>query len=116
MKVEFALTVFFIVIIGTLIYWNMKLYKEGFANYVTEGFLNGSPAMPQGNSFAPACGVQYPTCPTGMKCINGFCGFPMQPKQPRSSGLPVVPLQSGGSWGTQTLDGVRGFDPLMDLS
>ncbi len=108
MKVEIALTVFFIVIIGTLIYWNMNLYKEGF--------LNGSPAMPQGNSFAPACGVQYPTCPTGMKCINGFCGLPMQPKQPRSSGLPVIPMQSGGSWGKETLDGVRGFDPLMDLS
>ncbi len=108
MKVELALGIFFMVIIGTLMYWNFKLYKEGF--------LNGSPAMPDGTSYAPACGVQYPACPTGMKCINGYCGLPMQPRQPRSSGLPVVPMQSGGSWGTQTLDGIRGFDPLMDLS
>ena len=109
MKVELALTVFFMVVIGTLLYWNMKLYKA------SEGFLNGSPAMPAGNSFAPACGVQYPTCPTGMKCINGFCGIPMQPRQPRNSGLPVVPLNSGGSWGSQTLDGIRGFDPMSDI-
>ncbi len=104
MKVEFALSLFFIVIIGTMIYWNMKVYKE------SEGFLNGSPALPGGTSFAPACGVQYPACPTGMKCINGYCGLPMQPRQPRNSGLPVVPLNSGGSWGSQTLDNVVGWN------
>ena len=112
MNVEIPLGIFFMVVIGTLIYWNMRMMKEGYKNMVqnAEPFLNGSPAIPGGNSFAPACGVQYPACPTGMKCINGYCGLPMQPKQPRNSVLPVVPTNSGGSWGTQTLDNVIGWN------
>ena len=112
MNVEIPLGLFFMVIIGTLIYWNMRMMKEGYTNMVqnAEPFLNGSPAMPGGTSFAPPCGVQYPACPTGMKCINGYCAIPKQPVQPRSSGLPVVPLNSGGSWGTQTLDNVIGWN------
>ncbi len=114
MNVEIPLGLFFMVIIGTLIFWNMRMLKEGYSNMVQngEGFLNGSPAMPGSatTSFAPACGVQYPACPTGMRCINGYCGIPMQPQQPRSSGLPVIPLQSGGRWGSETLDNVVGWN------
>ena len=112
MNVEIPLGLFFMVIIGTLIFWNMRMLKEGYANMVQngEGFLNGSPAMPGGSSFAPACGVQYPACPTGMRCINGYCGIPMQPRQPRNSGLPVIPSNSGGRWGSETLDNVVGWN------
>jgi hypothetical protein len=112
MNVEIPLGLFFMVIIGTLIFWNMRMLKEGYTNMVQnqEPFLNGSPAMPGGTSFAPACGVQYPACPTGMRCINGYCGIPMQPRQPRSSGLPVIPSNSGGRWGSETLDNVVGWN------
>lgn len=80
--------IFLLAMSAILIYYGVNMLKEGF--------MNGSAA---GNKFAPRCGVEFPACPTGMKCINGYCGIPEAPKLPRNTGLPVYPLQSGGDWG-----------------
>lgn len=101
--IEIPLGLFFMFVLGTLLYMNFKSMKEGF--------LNGSPATPNA-SFAPRCGVEFPACPTGMKCINGYCGIPAAPSLPRNTGLPVYPENSGGQWGSETLDKVGGVDTL----
>lgn len=85
--IEIILGLFFVFIAGTLIYLSRRNM---------EAFLNGSAA---GNAFAPRCGVDFPACPTGMKCINGYCAVPAPPVMPANSGLPVWPLNSGGQWG-----------------
>ncbi len=88
MRYDIPLFLFFAVVIGTLLYYNMRVYKETF--------INGSAA---GNQFAPRCGVEFPACPTGMKCINGYCAINAPPAIRPDSGLPVYPLNSGGRWG-----------------
>jgi hypothetical protein len=72
-----ALILFFLVVIGLLAYYNM--YKR------QEAFLNGSAA-------APRCGVEFPACPPGTRCANGYCESVDPPQMPTMSDLPVLPI------------------------
>ena len=47
-----------------------------------EGFKAGMPGF--------RCGVDLPTCPTGLQCMNGFCESPRAPELGRNE-LPVYP-------------------------
>ncbi len=85
---RFPVGIFILVASSIVLYYGLRHFREGF--------INGSAA---GNRFAPRCGVEFPACPTGMRCINGYCGIPEAPKLPRNTGLPVYPLESGGDWG-----------------
>ncbi len=85
---RFPVGIFILVASSIVLYYGLRHFREGF--------INGSAA---GNRFAPRCGVEFPACPTGMKCINGYCGIPEAPKLPRHTGLPVYPIgQSSASW------------------
>ncbi len=75
---EIGMILFFIVVITGLLYMNYRSM---------EGFLNGSAY----GTFAPRCGVEFPACPNGMKCINGYCAVNAPPPFPHGSGLPVFP-------------------------
>lgn len=59
---------------------------SAFMQYRMEGFSDYQTQVPQG-----MCGVDLPSCPAGLRCINGFCRdestLPFSP----SSGLPVKP-------------------------
>lgn len=37
------------------------------------------------------CGVDLPSCPDGLRCINGYCKSDIPPKMPVLSDLPVRP-------------------------
>lgn len=52
----------------------------------TEGFTNWNT-----NIMGGFCGVDLPSCPHPLKCINAYCQDPKQPQIPESSGLPVLP-------------------------
>jgi hypothetical protein len=77
---EFGLILFFAVVIGLLIYYNV--YKR------EEAFINGSATGTNG----PRCGVEFPACPIGTRCVNGYCASVDQPVMPRFSDLPVLPI------------------------
>jgi hypothetical protein len=53
-----------------------------------EGFLNGSAVGTGG----PRCGVDFPACPMGMRCVNGYCAPVDPPRMPVYSDLPVLPI------------------------
>lgn len=75
-----ALVLFFLVVIGLLTYYNV--YKR------EEAFINGSAA---GDAVAPRCGVEFPACPPGTRCVNGYCASVDVPRMPAMSDLPVLP-------------------------
>lgn len=75
---EVGMILFFVVVIAGLLYMNYRSM---------EGFLNGSAY----GTFAPRCGVEFPACPNGMKCINGYCAVNAPPYFPKDTGLPVFP-------------------------
>ena len=76
---ECGLVLFFLLVIGLLAYYN--IYKR------QEAFINGSAA-----SGAPRCGVEFPACPIGTRCVNGYCASVDAPIMPPMSDLPVLPL------------------------
>ena len=47
-----------------------------------EGFKAGMPGI--------RCGVDFPTCSTGLQCMNSFCENPSVPALPKNE-LPVYP-------------------------
>lgn len=75
---EMGMVLFFIVVIVALLYMNYR---------TMEGFLNGSAY----GTNAPRCGVEFPACTNGTKCINGYCAANAPPTFPKDSGLPVFP-------------------------
>lgn len=40
---------------------------------------------------AGRCGVDLPSCPSGLRCINGYCKSDTAPRLPRFSDLPMMP-------------------------
>ena len=47
---------------------------------VNEGFINES-----------RCGVDLPSCTSGLRCINGYCKSDNAPMLPSISDLPIIP-------------------------
>ena len=66
----------FIAIIG------LALVLLGLKKYSCEGFTSGMPGV--------RCGVDLPTCNTGLQCFNGFCNSPVKPSL-LANQLPVYP-------------------------
>lgn len=77
---ELWMLVFFAVVIGGLVYLNVVKRREGF--------LNGS-AVGTGGA---RCGVDFPACPMGTRCVNGYCAPVDPPRMPTDTGLPVLPM------------------------
>ena len=83
---EIVMTLFFLIVIGTLLYLNFRKM---------EGFINGSAA----GTDAPRCGVEFPACPLGTRCVNGYCASVDPPRMPYYSDLPVLPIGPiNGRW------------------
>lgn len=69
------------------------------ANDVSAGF--GTPSCPSGDAFEPflapvqvlniACGVDFPTCPAGSTCGNGWCVSTTLRDLKENCPLPVLP-------------------------
>lgn len=76
---ECGLVLFFLLVIGLLAYYN--IYKR------QEAFINGS-----AGASASRCGVEFPACPNGTRCVNGYCASTDVPTMPPMSDLPVLPL------------------------
>ena len=38
------------------------------------------------------CGVDLPSCPSGLRCINGYCRSDVAPTLPTLSDLPMIPM------------------------
>ncbi len=77
---EFWMFLFFGAVIGGLAY--LVLVKQ------REGFMNGSAVGTNG----PRCGVDFPACPMGTRCVNGYCAPVDPPRLPVDTGLPVLPV------------------------
>jgi len=48
--------------------------------HVSEGFVD-----------AQRCGVDLSSCPSGLRCINGYCKTDVAPVLPLMSDLPLMP-------------------------
>jgi hypothetical protein len=85
-SLECAMVLFFLTVIGVLLYMN---YRK------SEGFINGSAA----GTPALQCGVEFPACPMGTRCVNGYCASTDPPVMPPVTDLPVLPIGPiNGRW------------------
>jgi hypothetical protein len=83
---ECGMVLFFLTVMGVLLYMN---YRK------TDGFLNGSAV----GTAALQCGVEFPACPMGMRCVNGYCASTDPPTMPPVTDLPVLPIGPiNGRW------------------
>ena len=68
-----TISVIFIVMIALILY---KVYKTN----MLDGFVD-----------VGRCGVDLPSCPSGLRCINGYCKSDVAPRLPLFSDLPMMP-------------------------
>jgi hypothetical protein len=58
----------------------LMLYKVYGSMIRMDGFVD-----------AGRCGVDLPSCPSGLRCINGYCKSDVAPRLPLFSDLPMMP-------------------------